>query len=346
MENFDTLRSSNSDDVMKYLGEVMNRLSQIESENSLKDRQLYNYDLEVKRLQQENLNLKNQINYYKQIEATLNNSMNMIRSTGEQIRNNALKEREVIIVDAKNNASRILNDALIKAEKVDSGAPIIVLVIGESFNKYHSSLYGYDLKTNPLLEKRLENKELAVFKDVVSPSNGTNYMMEYVFSLKSCDRQDDAKRNILFPAVFRKAGYRVGYFDNQYTQTSGGNYDFTCCYFLNTHKISNACFDYRNDTLMNYDGPFIDYYKSKFYRQPRSMNIIHLYGQHLDPRFRFPEDFASFSAKNIKRNDLDVIGLALNDRNRLIRVVLLDDDLLGVGHILIRGIIDRITRNT
>ena len=88
MENFNTLRSDNPNDVMKYLGEVMNRLSQIESENSLKDRQLYNYDLEVKRLQQENLGLRNQINYYKQIEATLNNSMNMIKNTGEQIRNN------------------------------------------------------------------------------------------------------------------------------------------------------------------------------------------------------------------------------------------------------------------
>ena len=88
MENFSTLRSDNPNDVMKYLGEVMNRLSQIESENSLKDRQLYNYDLEVKRLQQENLSLRNQINYYKQIEATLNNSMNMIKNTGEQIRNN------------------------------------------------------------------------------------------------------------------------------------------------------------------------------------------------------------------------------------------------------------------
>ena len=64
------------------------------------------------------MNLKNQLNYYKTIEATLNNSMNMIRSTGEQIKNNALKEREVILVDAKNNASRILNDALIKAEKI------------------------------------------------------------------------------------------------------------------------------------------------------------------------------------------------------------------------------------
>lgn len=197
------------------------------------------------------------------------------------------------------------NIDLIKVEKTDQKAPLIVLVIGESFNKYHSSLYGYDLKTNPLLEKRMENKELAVFSDVVSPSNGTNYMMEYVFSLKSCDSDDDSKQNILFPAIFKKSGYRVGYFDNQYTQTSGGNYDFTCCYFLNTHKISNACFDYRNDTLMNYDGGFIDYYKNKFYRESCSMNIIHIYGQHLDPRFRFPESFAWFSAKDIKRKDLN-----------------------------------------
>lgn len=118
MDKFDTLRSENSDDIMKYLNQVMTKLSQIESDNGLKDRQLYNYDLEVKRLQQENLNLKNQLNYYKQIEATLNNSMSMIRTTGEQIRNNAFKEREVILIDAKNNASRILNDALIRAEKI------------------------------------------------------------------------------------------------------------------------------------------------------------------------------------------------------------------------------------
>ncbi len=199
------------------------------------------------------------------------------------------------------------NIDFIKVEKSDQKAPLIVLVIGESFNKYHSSLYGYNLKTNPLLEIRKENKELAVFSDVISPSNGTNYMMEYVFSLKSCDSQDDSKRNILFPAIFRKSGYRVGYFDNQYTQTSGGNYDFTCVYFLNTNKISNACFDYRNDTLLNYDGPFIDYYKGKFYREPCSMNIIHIYGQHLDPRFRFPESFALFSAKDIRRKELNEV---------------------------------------
>jgi len=145
MENFDALRSNNSNDVMKYMSDVMARLSRIENESSLKDRQLYNYDLEVKRLQQENLNLKNQINYYKQIEATLNNSMNMIKNTGEQIRNNALKEREVIISDAKNNASRILNDALIRAEKVNFEA-----------DKLKKDVVIYKNKVRSLIECQLE----------------------------------------------------------------------------------------------------------------------------------------------------------------------------------------------
>lgn len=118
-KNIEALRGYDAEDVMKYLNEVMKRLAEIEGDNSLKNKQLYNYDIEVRRLQQENLNLKNQVNYYKQIESTLNNSMIMIKNTGEQIRNNALKEREVIISDAKNNASRILNDALIKAENIE-----------------------------------------------------------------------------------------------------------------------------------------------------------------------------------------------------------------------------------
>ena len=117
MEKYvNTLRN---DDVMKYLNEVMNRLAQIEGDNSLKDRRLYDYDLEVRRLQNDNLNLRNQLNYYKSIETSLNNSMTMVKKTSEQIKNNALKEREVIINDAKGIASRILNDALIRAERIN-----------------------------------------------------------------------------------------------------------------------------------------------------------------------------------------------------------------------------------
>ena len=79
-DNNNTLRSFEVNNIMKNLKELTDRLTIIESDNSLKNKQLYNYDVEVRRLQQENLNLRNQINYYKQIEATLNNSMNMIKN--------------------------------------------------------------------------------------------------------------------------------------------------------------------------------------------------------------------------------------------------------------------------
>lgn len=146
MEKYvNTLRSESSDQVMNYLNEVMKRLAQIEGENSLKDKRLYNYDVEVRRLQQENFNLHSQINYYKQIENTLNNSMSMIRNTGEQIRNSALKEREAIISDAKSIASRILNDALLKSERINMET-----------DKLQKNMLIYKNKIRSLIECQLE----------------------------------------------------------------------------------------------------------------------------------------------------------------------------------------------
>jgi len=146
MEKYvNTLRSEYPEDVMKYLNEVMKRLADIESDNSLKDRKIYDYDVEIRRLQQENMTLHNQINYYKQIESTLNNSMNMIRSTGEQIKNNALKEREVIISDAKGIASRILNEALLKSERINMES-----------EKLKKDIMIYKSKVKSLIECQLE----------------------------------------------------------------------------------------------------------------------------------------------------------------------------------------------
>lgn len=146
MEKYiNTLRNDYPDDVMKYLNEVMNRLADIESDNSLKDRKLYNCDVEIRRLQQENINLHNQVNHYKQIESTLNSSMNMIRNTGEQIKNNALKERDVIISDAKVLASRILNDALLKSERINMEA-----------DKLQKNMLIYKNKIKSLIECQLE----------------------------------------------------------------------------------------------------------------------------------------------------------------------------------------------
>ena len=144
MEKYiNTLRNDN--DVFKYLDEIIKRLSKIESENVLKDRRLYDYDVALRKFQQENMRLLNQVNYYKHIEASLNNSMAMVKSVGEQIKNNALKEREVIIGNAKAMASRILNEALIKSERINTET-----------DRTQRNLYIYKNKVRSLIECQLE----------------------------------------------------------------------------------------------------------------------------------------------------------------------------------------------
>ncbi|RAP49053.1 MAG: hypothetical protein BZ133_08555 [Methanosphaera sp. SHI613] len=193
---------------------------------------------------------------------------------------------------------------IIHSPKVNK-APVVVLIIGESYNKHHSSLYGYKIITSPLLNVERENGRLVVFSHAYTPTNGTNFAMRYIFSMKSCHKIDSCRDYILMPAVFKKAGYRVGYYDNQYTRSSGGALDYSCGYFLNPKTINGQCFDYRNTKTESYDGDFVIAEKKHLLIANKSLNIIHLMGQHFDAAKRYPIEFSRIKASDIKRPDLD-----------------------------------------
>jgi heptose-I-phosphate ethanolaminephosphotransferase len=205
-----------------------------------------------------------------------------------------------------NKMEKTIGEIEVLQPQQEKEAPTIVLVIGESFNKQHSSLYGYKLRTSPYLEKERQSGNLICFTHAMSPTNGTDYAMRFIFTLKGCEETDtgDIHPFVLMPAVFRKAGFRVAYFDNQYTRSSGGAFDYSCGYFLNPVNISNQCFDYRNDETTEYDGPFVSLYRNAFLKGRKSLNIIHLKGQHFDAANRFPDSFRHFSTDDIKRDDL------------------------------------------
>ena len=186
-------------------------------------------------------------------------------------------------------------------------APIIVWVIGESFNKYHSSLYSYALPTSPYLDKELKSGNLTCYTHAMTPSSSTSDAMRYLFTLKDCEGEDSITLRpfVLAPAVFKKAGYKVAYFDNQYTRSLGGSLDYSCGYFLNPTYINEHCFDFRNTEILEYDGDFINRYSADFLKSSQSLNIIHLKGQHFDAALRFPTEFSFFGPDDIKRADLD-----------------------------------------
>lgn len=72
-------------------------------------------DLEIEKLQ-ENL-VK-----YQDLETTLNKTILIAEDTSNQIKRMARDESKAIIDEAKRNASRIINDALIKNEEIEKNA--------------------------------------------------------------------------------------------------------------------------------------------------------------------------------------------------------------------------------
>lgn len=69
--------------------------------------------------------LKNELQHYRNIEDTLKSAIIKAEEIGENITKLAREESDIIISDAKNNASRILNESLLKVEKLENHTEIL-----------------------------------------------------------------------------------------------------------------------------------------------------------------------------------------------------------------------------
>lgn len=78
-----------------------------------------------KATEDENQKLREKLIHYNKIEDTLNRAIFTAESASDQIKKLARKEAESLIDEARRNSNRIVNDALIKAEKVQAGADLL-----------------------------------------------------------------------------------------------------------------------------------------------------------------------------------------------------------------------------
>lgn len=69
--------------------------------------------------------LKAEIEHYKTLENTLKTAIIKAEETSDNIKRMAREESAMIITDAKHNASRIVNEALLRAEKIENNADIL-----------------------------------------------------------------------------------------------------------------------------------------------------------------------------------------------------------------------------
>ena len=184
--------------------------------------------------------------------------------------------------------------------------PEIVLVIGESYNKHHSQLYGYNKPTTPLQLQMAADSSLVAFSDVVASWNLTSFVFKHMMSLWTVGDHGEWCDEPLFPEVFRKAGYQVTFLTNQFQpKAKEAVYDFSGGFFLNDPEFSKRQFDVRNAQTYRFDESLLkafDGLKNK--PEKGRLTILHLMGSHVDYRARYPQSRQYFKPAMYNRPEL------------------------------------------
>lgn len=120
MEKFSkTLHGYNPKEVNAFLDEVIIHVDKLVKEKNFLVKEIKEKDLLVSELNSDKKELLDHIARYQNIEMTMNKAIVAAQDSGEQIRQIARQERDMIINEARSNANRIVSDALIRAEKTE-----------------------------------------------------------------------------------------------------------------------------------------------------------------------------------------------------------------------------------
>ena len=159
MEKFNrTLRGYDPEEVNTFLDKVINQvedmLAQMKEKDDLiqqKEELLQQKQEEIEQLKQaieQNHASKDKLDQYVRMEDTLNRAILMAQKTSDQIKVTATRESEMILDNAKKNATRIINEALLRAEKTETEA-----------NNLRRNINIFKRRLRDIIEQQLESVE-------------------------------------------------------------------------------------------------------------------------------------------------------------------------------------------
>ena len=113
-----TLHGYNPDEVNKYLDDVISKVEKMIQSSKEKDIKIEKLEEELSKTSY-NKDLYIKAQKFDDLSKTLNKAIVMAEETGEHIRRLARQERDLMLEEAKKNASIIVNDALARSEKLE-----------------------------------------------------------------------------------------------------------------------------------------------------------------------------------------------------------------------------------
>lgn len=192
------------------------------------------------------------------------------------------------------------NQSLYK-EKPKENIKNIILIIGESFAKNKSNLYGGYLNTNPMLKKLQNSGNLILFEDTIAPAYATELVMRSLLNFSNYENttsQNNWYKHLDIITLFNKYGYKTFFISNQeatndsaaFLTGTNANYVHFENKFANPIKASEKS---KPDEVLFDKIKNLDLSNNNFI-------IIHLMGSHAGYENRYTKDFDKFKQDDIK----------------------------------------------
>lgn len=169
----------------------------------------------------------------------------------------------------------------------------LVLVIGESTQRNHMSLYGYPRKTTPELDAlRDSDPNLTVFNDVVTSRPYTIEILQQALTFANEQHPDRYLTQPSLMNMMKQAGYKTFWITNQQTMTERNTMLTVFSrqtdkqYYMNQQRTQSAR-EYDTNVL----GPFKQVLADP---APKKFIVVHLLGTHIKYKYRYPEKWGKF----------------------------------------------------
>lgn len=200
-----------------------------------------------------------------------------------------------------------------------------VVVIGESLNRNHMSLYGYGRNTTPNLT-RLESQGI-VFKDVISAFAQTRPSLSVSLTQVASNKVDQTHSAMSLMEVFKRAGFETWWISNQQPL----RYPTSAIASLSdhTHFISHDFYGVEN---YRYDGYMTPYFEKALASDAKHKVVfVHMMGSHLryESRYPAPEYEVFKDDKGIEAYTDKLSSGQVRDINHYDNSVYYTDSLLG-----------------
>ena len=119
-----TLHGYNPDEVNSFLDDVISQVESMIESNRQKNEEIMLLKNQLSKMKLDEAYVEKG-KKFDELETTLNKAIVMAENAGEHIRRVAKQERDLILEEAKKNASIIINDALVRSEKIEYQATLL-----------------------------------------------------------------------------------------------------------------------------------------------------------------------------------------------------------------------------